>query len=88
MTKLTLDFINFVFSLVFGTVALASGLFAIWNALKLYFAIGGARIQIEHEATFLLFGVVSTFVAYCITAALREWKSPLGKCFPGSSMWR
>jgi predicted Co/Zn/Cd cation transporter (cation efflux family) len=88
MIKLIQDLANFALSLVFGTIALASALFTTWNALKLYFAIGGARIQIEHEATFLLFGVICTFVAYCITAALRGWKSPLGKCFPGSPMWR
>ena len=88
MIKLILDVANFVFSLVFGAVALMAALFTAWNATKLFIALESAQIRIEHEGTFLLFGVVTTFIAYVITAALRGWSNPIGKCYPGSSMWR
>lgn len=88
MNKFILDLANFLFSLVFGALALAAALFTVWNAAKLFVALESQQIRIEHEGTYLLFGVVTTLLAYCITAALRGWSNPLGKCYPGRSMWR
>jgi hypothetical protein len=88
MLKFFINLANFVLSLVFGGLALASALFTGWNAAKLFVTLGGTQIRIEHEDTFLLFGVVTTFIAYAITAALRGWSNPLGKRYPGNDNWQ
>ena len=88
MIKFILDFVNFVFSLVFGGLALVAALFTAWNAAKLVVALESQQIRIEHEGTFLLFGVVTTLIAYAITAALRGWSNPLGKYRPWHDTWR
>lgn len=88
MIKFILDLTNFLLTLVFGALALAAALFTSWNAAKLLVAIESQQIRIEHEGTFLLFGVVTTLIAYSITAALRGWSNPLGKYSPGNDNWR
>lgn len=88
MIKFILDLANFLFSLVFGALALAAALFTAWNAAKLFVALESQQIRIEHEGTFLLFGVVTTLIAYSITAALRGWSNPLGKYRMWHDTWR